>query len=590
MVTHRFTHLLGYLWILLCSITTTSVYADNTLEVRVDRDKIYENESLELTFSGRTKLELSFGTLFNFAQNPSIPEPDVSLLEADFEILNRQQKYNINTVNDQTEARVDWIYTLIPKRSGTLTIPALAFEDQRSNPITVTVLPGRGLSGGQAPLVFLEATVDKPEAHVQEQLIYTIRLFHRDRLLSGELSKPEPADALVEPLGEQQKTTEMRLNQRYDVLERRYLIFPQKSGELRIDPLEFVGNVMDSRAYKRRHTREKSNAVTVNIKAPPGTYAHPVWLPAISLNLSEKWDKPLDNIHVGDSLTRTISVQTLGLLGSAIPPISPNQINGLKLYPDQPDVASTQHPAGVQSSRTEVVAIVATKAGDITIPEIQLPWFDTINQTERVAILPARIITVEPATSTPNTAATAQLEAPANVLEQAPLSPDTKNIASEPESQNNESIPRSVSVWPFYVVIVLMGFGWAATTWYLLKRTQVKPLENRPTYPADHNLAATLRLFDNKDQQALRSMIGWLNQRKPRYRLRSVDDLREHAELETLFKLARHYEELFFARNQETPSDELVANIKAALGKLNQEPELKGVASALPEFYPAIKN
>ena len=66
-------------------------------------------------------------------------------------------------------------------------------------------------------------------------------------------------------------------------------------------------------------------------------------------NLFNHIDIPPENITVGDSLTRIISIQALGLLGSALPPLNIKDINGFKQYPDQPSTESTEHEAGVHN-------------------------------------------------------------------------------------------------------------------------------------------------------------------------------------------------------------------------------------------------
>src|SRR5690606_3965701 len=88
--------------------------------------------------------------------------------------------------------------------------------------------------------VFLEAQISKDEVFVQEQLIYTLRLHYLSDILGGELSAPELTDAIVKQIDKQQEYSRNVEGRTYQVIERRYLIIPQKSGSLEIEPQVFT--------------------------------------------------------------------------------------------------------------------------------------------------------------------------------------------------------------------------------------------------------------------------------------------------------------------------------------------------------------
>lgn len=381
-------------WLLLLSFTYQTAAAQDQLDVSVDKSQLYETETIELRVVGNIKFEFSFGSLLSL-NNLNLPEPEITNLDKDFDILDRKQQYNVQSVNGDNRAEVTWVYTLAPKRTGAITIPAIKFKDAESDPISVKVLAGKPKTlNTEAPPIFLEVSVDKSEVYVQEQVIVTMRLYHQGNLASGELTKPEPDNAIVEQLGEQTKYSRMHNNRRYEVIERNYLVFPQKSGALTISPQTFTGTLIDPRSRQRKYARELSDAKTITVKSPPTAFTGKQWLPAMSIHLTESWSKPVDTIQVGDSVTRTLNLQALGMLGSALPPFNLNEPRGFKLYPDQEKRSSEPHKAGANSQLSQSFAMVVVKPGRVTLPEIRIPWWDTVNNVERVAILPAKEVTV----------------------------------------------------------------------------------------------------------------------------------------------------------------------------------------------------
>ena len=194
-------------------------------------------------------------------------------------------------------------------------------------------------------------------------------------------------------------------------------------------------------------------------------------MPATSLYLSENWETDPDNLMVGDSITRTLEIKALGLLGSALPPMGIDKIPGLKIYPDMPNVESQQHESGAQSIRQESIALVAVSQTEVTLPEVRIPWWDTLNDVERVAVIPAQTLNivanpdVEVLTQTPN-ASTAPVTN--NTVGPATPSPLVTELSTiEPHT----ATPQNNQFW--YTIITLIMLGWVCTTLLLLKKRAV---------------------------------------------------------------------------------------------------------------------
>lgn len=363
------------------------------LTAEPDRTRLYEGEILTLTVKGTTKIDINLSNLFDFDIS-SLPSPDIDKVSPDFEILARSQRYSIRTVNGDMVGEITWTYQLAPTSTGDLTIPALTFKDSVSRPVTIEVVDGN--PPGQANVnrnSFIELTADKAEVYVQEQLILTVRLFFRGNLIGGELSAPQHPNAIIETLGKQREYSRDRDGVRYRVVERRYALFPQKPGPLNLPAIRFEGQARDTDGTLK-FLRDSANLFEVPVKDVPAEFSGSTWLPATSLTLAEAGMPPTLNLKTGDNVTRTLSLQAIGLPSEALPPLPASVPDGLRSYPEEPQRNTSVGPDGITSTLTQTRALVPVEAGKLLLPAIRIPWWDTESNSEKVAVIPAQTLNV----------------------------------------------------------------------------------------------------------------------------------------------------------------------------------------------------
>ena len=139
----------------LLSMLSLSIFAETQLNASVDRSSIYEMDTLNLTIQGQVDIDFSFGGLMNFGLGQS-EAPEINGLDKDFEILDTQQSYNMQSINGESKAQVLWRYTLAPKKTGVLEIPVAKYKDAETKAIQVTVLEGKApRNASEPPAIFL---------------------------------------------------------------------------------------------------------------------------------------------------------------------------------------------------------------------------------------------------------------------------------------------------------------------------------------------------------------------------------------------------------------------------------------------------
>jgi hypothetical protein len=474
----------------------------------------------------------------------------------------------MQTINGRSTAELSWDLVLAPKRSGVLNIPALSYDGATSTPLSITVLPGKApRDTSQAPMVFLEVEVDKAQPYVQEQVLFTLRLYAAQHLDSGDLSAPAHADLIVENFGETKKYYRMAHNQRYEVRERQYLLFPQKSGSLTIAPQYFKGTLVDTRSRRRLRVNETSEALTLEVKAPPAQFSGRHWLPATSLELSESWDLEPFDIQVGDSHTRTLQIQALGLLGAALPPLALQDYPEVKRYPDQPQVESFQHESGAQGSRKETIAWIAVAPGTITLPELRIPWWDTVNDVERVAVIPSRTIHIVPD--------------PASVVSIAPTP-----AGSPTEALPDPALPAPTQASPqfWYLLTALLLLGWAGTTGYLLRsgrRFVPRDGPGRRKVNLQRDLIRAIR--ENRAEMPV-LLIRWAQALNPDRHIRSIADLATWDA--AIYRQAQACEAQRYSARPQTATQFAPDQLISLIRQHDQRRARRDTGPALIPFYP----
>lgn len=333
--------------------------------------------------------------------------PDVTPLEKDFEVLGTSSMTRMEVVNGRASSSTQWILSLRPKRTGTVTIPALESSGVRSQPIEISVGESRQ-SLSDTPDLFLETEASPQSPYVQAQLTYTVRVFHAVALQSGQLSEPGSGSALTLKVGEDRNFAVTRNGRRYRVVERKYAVFPQESGDLTLEAPVLEGQVIDRHGNgngnrrqlgggflnrfidSTRAVRVRGKAHTIQVRArPPAAQDHEQWLPAQSVELSGEWDSQQANMNVGEPVTLTVKLTATGLAGTQLADIAPKQLDGFSVYPDNADVQTTFSDQGIaRGTLTQKIAFIPRRAGELTIPDLTVRWWNTQTDREEVAVLP----------------------------------------------------------------------------------------------------------------------------------------------------------------------------------------------------------
>jgi hypothetical protein len=374
----------------LCLFCAVSLAQQPAVETNLDRTELARGETVTL----RIRVHGQQGGV----------QIDLEPLRNQFEIVSTRSASHLRSVNNRIESWTDYLLVLFPRELGEQQIPALVVGNQTTEPFTITVTePGvTGLAAGND--VFLEAILSADSVFVQEQLLFTVRLHYTIAGIRNPVfTDVAPDNAVVQMLGAPHQYEQLVDGVRYGIYEKNYVIFPQRSGELIIPDIVFRGELTDGssnfvfRNPNMRPVTAFAEGYSVEVKERPAAFpATSTWLPATDIQISESWDKDITRLNPGDSVERTIVIVANGLDGAALPPLGRPDIDRMNVYPEQPVIERMVVDGNIVGTRIEKYVLVATEAGSVVIPEVNLPWWDVKNNELRSSVIPASLIQITP--------------------------------------------------------------------------------------------------------------------------------------------------------------------------------------------------
>ena len=524
-------------------------------------------------------------------------DPDFSPLSKDFEILSSSQSSSMRYVNGNYSQKKSWDLSVIAKQTGEFTIPSINFGKDISPAIQISIHENTASTPNQSnnnqgatqTSIFLESTLDKKETWVQAQLIYTIRLLRNINVIGGSLTEtPETndSDAIIHKISEDSYET-TRDNIRYEVFERRYAIFPQKSGTLKINPMTFEGRVSAGHSQnlfdRFRRTGEmkriRSKPVTATIKPAPASINLQDWLPANKVQLIEEWSDDTQEIKAGEPITRTITVIADGLTGLQLPDFSIEEIDNIKQYPDKPVIENRKstNAKGLTGMKQIKVAMIPASAGSYTLPEVKLSWWNTTNNKQETAIIPKKTITVTGSITTteqtPSQLNTPTIPVTENKLEQSPAFSHAEN--------NNENLWQWLS---FFFAI-----AWLATLFLFFRKPKyATTTTHRPAkekQKSTKSLAATVTKHAQKNnaKQTKDALIQWAKIFFEDNKLNNLTQISEHCQTTLSDEIMQLNKTIYSPEHVTWNGEKLLAAFKEQQSHSTQQ--LKNETTALKPLY-----
>lgn len=512
--------------VLLTLLLASSFSFALTINAKVDRQAISLSETLTLTVSVDEQVAFS---------SPSFDE-----LQQNFDILRQHKSNRYQSMNGKVTSITEWTLVLGPKREGQLIIPSFEYNGEFSDAVPIKVSKTGNQSSGHKD-IFLEASTNKNEGFVQEQFIFTQKLFSAVNLSSFDPQPLQLQGARVELLSEFDYQTRLG-NRPYVVVESRYAIYPQQSGTLLIPALKWsVGvsggrrNIFDPFANNSgRIHRLESESIRLNIKPSP---AHSgAWLPASKMSIKQSWSTDPQAMRVGEPITRHVEISADGLTAAQLPTIDLNNETTLqgkiKAYLEQPQTEDKKTNDGIIGTRRISTAIIPSVAGTLTLPEISIDWWNTEREQWQTATLAALQVEVKASEQSLNSnnanVSPGQATSPSQTVEEirapqqdeltgAPQGPD--GALQNADQLNSSSHSTALIIYSILVSLLaaLLAFMYLRL-WRLNRQFETNQARQTSAEPGVVSQSHTSDILNQQDNHArYKALQEYLNQQRSLY-------------------------------------------------------------------------
>lgn len=478
---------------LLGLLISGSIFAD--IQTEVDKTSVTSDEIFTLTISIQDHLKMS---------------PDLEPLKKDFFIMGTNQSSQFQMINGSTSMATQWQVALMPKHTGELQIPPLQVGNEKTTAqvIHVASLASNKPNNTANTDIFMEASFVPKDPFVQEQFLYTVKLYFSKSIENAYLMPPDLPDARISQSGQDIVYAVTKKGKYYRVLERSYAITPEKTGRLQISPpvlkgyLEGGSNVVDVYGLSNRSLKPikiVGPLLDIQVKPKPANFVGH-WLPAKKVGISQTWEPNPPIFREGEPVTRIVEVTAQGVAGDQIPSLTMTDTPNLNTYPQQPRRETQSNGSQQVGKLTQRIVYIPIKTGNLTLPPLKMRWWNSITKQEEVATLPAKVIKVLPPL-TP-TAPTRTQPSPANQPAPAALASPQEPPVKPPTSY----------FWPIVATIFIVLWLITIILWQKQTRSKKQPIQKSKTSElTPKKILAALKkaCFRNDIQSARHYLLKW---------------------------------------------------------------------------------
>lgn len=507
------------------ALLSTPIWALSKVELSVDINPVYVNQGFTLQISADDSLDSdAFDSSF--------------LLKQGFIVGGSSVSRQVQIINGDTQSLTTWSTKLRARKSGQHHIPSIEINGIKSNSISIDVLDSNqqpSTPANKTSAIQLLTSLSKHEAISGEVLFYKVELYLGADLARGaNLSEPEVEGASISKLGEQQQEVKIINGKRVVVITVNYSLRTQNPGSFRISGPSLDGKMVipNGSGFYARNSLEPifitGQDQEFTVKALPSGLDKDI-LVSPFVSLTQTWQPELNDnneIKVGEAITRTITLVAAQQKKEQLPELKPEYPLGIRHYADE--ISRDESVQGKQlfANLIHKEAIIATKEGHLSIPELSVPWFNSQSQQLEYATLPAQSFKVVASEQASSVTSTEQDCPPATIL---------NNNGPINQVPNNGS-----SLWLWSTLA--LAIAWLITLLLLItkKQTRSKAVKVQKQQLSDKELKQAIKALHpisaEKDRYFRQQLLLWAQGTWPQKNIVQIADIPAYDELKTYLK------------------------------------------------------
>jgi hypothetical protein len=359
-------------------------------------------------------------------------------LDQNFQILSRGSQSSYSIVNGKSSGRVSDIYELLPLKEGEFKLKAVATKGKKSvsNEVTLKVSKsaavsqgqGAGAAAGAGGIEFRTNLRDQETFYFGEKIPYSEKLLTTRSILG--LSIPTPASfgefsarRVPGPLPDGSfPTKQVRTADGQTALDAtlfQWILEANASGDKTIQSSAVSVDTEDF----MRGRRNVFPAQTLRLKILPLPDGKPADFRNVVGKLRSDFSWNTDKIKFGETVVLTVNLS--GAVNLDLLEVIAENLSGpdYNVYESVKSSSETVMDGQYYAEKTFEVVFVPKVGGDITLPSIAIPYFNTDTKRYDQAVIPEKKIRVE---GSAQQAAPIPQQVPAPSAPVAPMAPAEK--------------------------------------------------------------------------------------------------------------------------------------------------------------------
>ena len=426
----------------------------------------------------RTTISFGETVVLTIETDQGVQQIDYAPLQRQFEIGGQSVRRSYALVNGRASATTVFSIGLRPRGPGVLTLPALRVGNAVTAPLRLLVQPPSVQQASAHSDVFVETQVDASQPYVQQAVGVTVRLNYAVPLLSGQLDLDTPDTAGLQQVGEDTTYERDIGGRRYHVVERHYLLIPERSGPLRLSGARFNGlaggGFVDQLFDEARHPLSAaSSGQALQVQPIPVNAAQP-WLPLHALTL--RYLNQPASARVGQATTVQIEAVADGATAAQMPTIEIPATAAVSVFADPPQVEDQFFNGRPRTTLHRKFSLVPNQAGAVMLAGPKVAWWDAEQHTARIAELPPLSLQVAAGVAS---ATRPQPVAPVEAVQ------STLPQQSAPAARMQDAWISPRNAWLLLLLILIVSTGWGGMAGYRRHRARSAahadvPVASRP--------------------------------------------------------------------------------------------------------------
>ncbi|MBS0215966.1 MAG: BatD family protein [Proteobacteria bacterium] len=363
----------------------------------------------------RTRVRQGDAVMLTIATD-QVGAPDYSALRSRFRVEDVASERSVRYDNGSLAVDLRYRVELIALQPGIQTIPALVVGRDRTQPLQLEVTAAGSATASPSPQaqtapqqaqpvanqgpVFIQTQVDDRHPYVQQSVGVTVRLLYATQMLDGSLDLEAPAGASLRRVGEDVQGTEEVGGRSYSVIERHYVLMPDRSGALTLPAARFSGHGQggffdDVFGDGRENLRASGQPQVLQVRETPANAPQP-WLPLRRLELQVA-NAPTA-ATAGQTAVVTLRMQADGASAGQLPELMLTADNDAQVYPEAPTIDDRDSAGRPQTVVTRRFSVVPAHPGALHLQAAPVQWWNVVSDQPTIAQAQGVTLNVAPGT------------------------------------------------------------------------------------------------------------------------------------------------------------------------------------------------